>query len=155
MLPIRRRTQKCPTHKNLKEHQLFDRPPRGTLNSEVVFNLTMSRTRNLGGRLAASVVLLLQLALAAALPLAHARADAAGFSQQVHIEAEGGSCIPHNDLDCQLCRQHTVPHFPAIVAGIPKSPPTYSMRNAPRASSSEPVVHLTFGSISPRAPPLA
>jgi len=104
--------------------------------------------------MAALVALVLQLALAAALPLAHAR-DATGFSQQVHIEAEGGSCIPHNDLDCQLCRQHTVPHFPAIVAGIPALPPTYAMRNAPRASSPEPVVHPTFGSISPRAPPLA
>jgi len=116
----------------------------------------MCGTRNPGGRPFALLVLLLQLALAAALPLAHARVEAAALSDHVHVSSEsGGVCLPHNDFDCRICRLHSVADLLIDSGAALHIPLVLTAAEPPRAVSSElgnlPIAYA-FG---PRAPPHA
>jgi len=117
----------------------------------------MCGTRDPGGRPVALLALLLQLALAAALPLAHARDEAAAFTHHVHIQAESSSsaCLPHNDIGCHTCRLRSVSDLLTDPGQTPAVPLVFTATETLTADLSEAGAPPFLGAFGPRAPPHA
>ena len=100
----------------------------------------------------ALIVLLLQIGMFAAVPMAHAEAEAAAYTTAVHISYDvDHGCLAHVDHLCQLCR--------SSMRILTARKPVTQLKNIERrlASPLAPTNSVTwfpgFSSLGPRAPP--
>lgn len=105
-------------------------------------------------RLAAAVVLALQLLLAGGAEFAHAQHDAGGGHRDTHVESgDHGPCAEHHShLQCPLCRSSGDRARPVVDAALLPFLPTTRAEpvRIPRAPPAPPPVRTPS---LPRAPP--